>query len=161
MFSERSGVVVEPAEFAGIAAEAGPAGVKLSGLAAERFEEYHAALPPEPRLWSGAGTRLAEVVRHGGAGVVSGLSAAFPEPFAMPADAVASGDPLAERTAQARADEVLAALGGTVEGIKPALSHVGRGTGGALRMPASEIGPDERRHIARLAETAQASHIPR
>ncbi|MBT2229144.1 dihydrodipicolinate synthase family protein [Nonomuraea sp. NEAU-A123] len=159
LFSERSGVVVEPAEFAMIAAETGLAGAKLSGLAAERFAEYRAALPPQARLWSGADTKLAEVVRHGGAGVVSGLSAAFPEPFAMLADAVADGDAAAERSAQARVDEVLAALGGTVEGIKLALSHLGRGTG-TLRMPAPEIGPDERRHIARLAETASASPAP-
>jgi 4-hydroxy-tetrahydrodipicolinate synthase len=156
LFSERSGVAVEPADFAAIAAATGLAGAKLSGLAAERFGEYHAALAPGARLWSGADTRLAEVVRLGGAGVVSGLSAAFPEPFALLADAVASGDADAERSAQARADEVLAALGGTVEGIKLALRHLGRGNG-ALRMPAPEIGPDTRQHIARLAETSQRS----
>ncbi|MEV1167676.1 dihydrodipicolinate synthase family protein [Nonomuraea sp. NPDC049784] len=156
LFSERSGVVVEPADFAAIAGETGLAGAKLSGLAGERFAEYRAALPDSARLWSGSDTKLAEVVRGGGAGVVSGLSAAFPEPFALLADAVASGDADAERSTQARVDEVLAALGGTVEGIKLALSHLGRGTG-ALRMPAPEIGPDMRRHIAQLAETALAS----
>jgi 4-hydroxy-tetrahydrodipicolinate synthase len=153
LFSERSGVMVEPADLAVIAAETGLAGAKLSGLAADRFGEYRAALPAAARLWSGADTRLAEVVRLGGDGIVSGLSAAFPEPFALLADAVVRGDADAERSAQARADEVLAALGGTVEGIKLALRHLGRGTG-ALRMPAPEIGPDTRQHIARLAARA-------
>ncbi|MFI9839931.1 dihydrodipicolinate synthase family protein [Nonomuraea sp. NPDC051941] len=155
LFSERSGVVVEPADFAAMVAETGLAGAKLSGLAADRFAEYRAALPASAGLWSGSDTRLAEVVRGGGNGVVSGLSSAFPDPFARLADAVAAGDAEAERSKQARVDEVLAALGGTVEGIKLALSLLGRGTG-ALRMPAPEIGPEQRQRIARLAETARA-----
>ncbi|MFC5834228.1 dihydrodipicolinate synthase family protein [Nonomuraea insulae] len=150
LFSERTGVSVEPGELAAVAAETGLAGAKLSGLAADRFAEYVAALPPGSRLWSGSDTRLAEVVRNGGAGVVSGLSAAFPEPFTRLAAAVAAGDTAAERVAQARADEVLATLGGTVEGIKLALSHLGHGTG-ALRMPAPDIAQEQRRAIAHLA----------
>ncbi|MFB4268590.1 dihydrodipicolinate synthase family protein [Nonomuraea sp. GTA35] len=147
VFSERTGVAAEPAA---LAAATGLAGAKLSGRAADRFAEYAAALPPGRRLWSGSDTRLAEVVRGGGAGVVSGLSAAFPEPFTRLAGAVASGDARAERDAQARADEVLDTLAGTVEGIKLALHHLGHGTG-TLRMPAPEITPERRRRIASLA----------
>ncbi|WP_187414923.1 dihydrodipicolinate synthase family protein [Nonomuraea sp. PA05] len=149
LFAERTGVHVEPAE---LAAATGLSGAKLSGRAADRFTEYAAALPPGNRLWSGSDTRLAEVMRGGGTGVVSGLSAAFPEPFARLADAVAAGDTAAERDAQAQADEVLDTLGGTVEGIKLALRHLGHGTG-ELRMPACEITPEQRRRIARLAAT--------
>jgi 4-hydroxy-tetrahydrodipicolinate synthase len=140
LFAERSGFAVEPAEFGRIAEETGLAGVKLSGAANEQLTDYIDALPDGARLWSGADTLLAQVARSGGAGIVSGLSSAFPEPFMALADAVAAGDPDAERSAQAGADTVLAALGGTVEGIKHALRLLGHGTG-ALRMPAPAV-PD-------------------
>jgi 4-hydroxy-tetrahydrodipicolinate synthase len=154
LFAERSGVAVEPDEFAALASATGLSGVKLSGAASDRIGEYVAAAPGVA-AWSGADTRLADVVRCGGAGVVSGLSAAFPEPFAALADAVAAGDDEAERAAQARADEVLAALGGTVPGIKAALRHLGYGSG-ALRMPAAAPTPGALEQIARLTATARA-----
>jgi 4-hydroxy-tetrahydrodipicolinate synthase len=150
LFTERTGVVLEPAEFGELAADIGLAGVKLSGAANERLAEYIAALPAGAHLWSGADTTLPAVVRAGGAGIVSGLSAAFPEPFTALADAVAVGDSEAERAAQARADSVLDALEGTVEGIKAALRTLGHGTG-ALRMPAPDVPPAALERIARLA----------
>jgi 4-hydroxy-tetrahydrodipicolinate synthase len=107
-------------------------------------------LPAGARLWSGADTTLPAVVRAGGAGIVSGLSAAFPEPFTALADAVAAGDSEAERAAQVRADGVLDALEGTVEGIKAALRHLGHGTG-ALRMPAPDVPAAALERITRLA----------
>jgi 4-hydroxy-tetrahydrodipicolinate synthase len=150
LFTERTGVVCEPAEFGELAADVGLAGIKLSGAANERLVDYIAALPAGARLWSGADTTLPAVVRAGGAGIVSGLSAAFPEPFTALAAAVAAGDLDAERAAQARADAVLDALGGTVEGIKAALRHLGHGTG-ALRMPSPDVPAAALDRIARLA----------
>jgi 4-hydroxy-tetrahydrodipicolinate synthase len=150
LFTERTGVVLDPAEFGRLAAEVGLAGIKLSGAANERLAEYIAALPADAQLWSGADTTLPRVVRAGGAGIVSGLSAAFPEPFTALADAVAAGDTEAERAAQVRADAVLDALAGTVEGIKAALHHLGHGTG-TLRMPSPDVPASALERIARLA----------
>lgn len=130
LFPERTGVTLTPEEFA----ETGLRGGKLSGAAAARFADFRAALP-DARFWSGADTELAAVARASGAGVVSGLSSAFPEPFADLAAAVEAGDEPAERAAQARADAVLDVLGGTVEGIKEAVRLRGFGNG-AMRMPA-------------------------
>ncbi len=130
LFPERTGVTLTPAEFAAM----GLRGGKLSGGAAARFADFRAALP-QARLWSGADTDLVAVAAAGGAGIVSGLSAAFPDPFTDLAAAIEAGDGPAERAAQARADAVLAALGGTVEGIKEALRQQGVGNG-LLRMPA-------------------------
>lgn len=152
LFPERTGVLVESADYARIAAATGLAGAKLSGAAAARFAEYRAALPAEVSLWSGADTTLAAVVRGGGRGVVSGLSAAFPAPFTALADAVASGHAEAERAAQAEADQVLTALGGTVEGIKLAVHLLGFGEPTA-RMPHPAV-PDAGR-IAALASPAR------
>jgi 4-hydroxy-tetrahydrodipicolinate synthase len=155
LFPDRSGVDVTPADYADVVATTGLAGAKLSGSAADRFAEYRAALPASTQLWSGADTTLASVVRGGGSGIVSGLSAAFPEPFTALADAVAAGDAEAERTAQARADEVLAALGGTVEGIKLAVHLRGRG-GAETRMPHPAVPADARARIAALATPTTA-----
>ncbi len=138
LFTERSGVAVGPEEFGRIAAEVGLAGAKLSGAANARVGEYIDALPAGARLWSGADTTLAGAVRRGGAGIVSGLSSAFPEPFTALADAVAAGDEGAEAAAQAQADAVLDALQGSVEGIKYALALLGHGNG-ALRMPSPAV----------------------
>lgn len=151
LFTERSGVTVGPEEFGRIAAEAGLAGVKLSGDANDLLGAYIEALPPGGRLWSGADTTLAAVVRRGGTGIVSGLSSAFPEPFVALAEAVATGDGDGERAAQARADAVLDALRGSVEGIKHALALLGHGNG-ALRMPSPAV-PDPEA-ISRLVPAA-------
>ncbi|HEX4248366.1 MAG TPA: dihydrodipicolinate synthase family protein [Pseudonocardia sp.] len=150
LFPDRSGIDLTPADFADVVASTGLAGAKLSGAAAARFAEYRAALPPSTRLWSGADTTLASVVRGGGSGIVSGLSAAFPGPFTALADALAAGDADAERAAQATADEVFAALGGTVEGIKLAVHLLGRG-GAGTRMPHPEVPAEARERIAALA----------
>ncbi|MFI5585367.1 dihydrodipicolinate synthase family protein [Amycolatopsis sp. NPDC051758] len=133
LFPDRTGVTVSPAEFA----ETGLRGGKLSGAAAAELTAFRAAAP-DARFWSGADTDLAAVARAGGAGIVSGLSSAFPEPFTDLAAAVGTKD---EDAAQARADEVLAALGGTVAGIKEALRQLGVGNG-VLRMPASAPDPE-------------------
>lgn len=130
LFPDRTGVTLSPAEFAAT----GLRGGKLSGAAAARFADFRAALP-DARFWTGADTDVAAVARAGGAGVVSGLSSAFPEPFVDLAAAVEAGDIEAERAAQTRADAVRAALGGTVEGVKEAVRLRGFGNG-RLRMPA-------------------------
>ncbi|WP_410674281.1 dihydrodipicolinate synthase family protein [Amycolatopsis sp. cmx-4-68] len=140
LFPDRTGVTLTPAEFAAT----GLRGAKLSGTAATRFADFRTALP-KARLWSGADTDLAAVARAGGAGIVSGLSSAFPEPFTKLAAAVEAGDTEAERSAQSRADAIFAALGGTVEGIKEALRQQGIGTG-VLRMPT--LRPDAERIAA-------------
>ncbi|GAB3144693.1 hypothetical protein GCM10027258_33900 [Amycolatopsis stemonae] len=131
LFPDLTGVTLTPEEFAAT----GLRGGKLSGAAAAGLAGFRAALP-DARFWSGADTQVAAVARAGGAGVVSGLSSAYPDPFVALAAAVAAGDEAAERAAQARADAVLAALGGTVAGIKEALRRRGIGTG-VLRMPAA------------------------
>jgi 4-hydroxy-tetrahydrodipicolinate synthase len=154
LFPERTGVTLTPGEFAEIATATGLAGAKLSGAASADFAGFRSALPAAS-LWSGADTELVAVARGGGAGVVSGLSSVFPEPFMALADAVEAGDDQAELAAQARADEVLAALGGTVQGIKAAAHRLGLGSG-ALRMPAPRLDDQALDRIDRLVATAPA-----
>ena len=151
LFTERTGVVLEPGDLGRIAEATGLAGVKLSGAANARVAEYIDALPAGARLWSGADTSLATVVRHGGAGLVAGSPSAFPEPFRALADAVSAGDADAERGAQAQVDAVSAAIAGTITGIKHALRLRGHGNG-LLRMPAVAV--PEPAAIARLVPAA-------
>lgn len=150
LFPERTGVRLDPDAFARIVAATGLAGAKLSGAAAADFAGHRAALPEEVRLWSGADASLARVVRGGAAGVVSGLSSAFPGPFAALADAVAAGDAEAERAAQADADRVEAVVGATPERVKHALRELGVG-GATMRMPAPLVDPAAAERIRALA----------
>jgi 4-hydroxy-tetrahydrodipicolinate synthase len=149
LFPERTGVTVEPASFAAVAAEVGLAGAKLSGAAGAALPDYVAALPADAVLWAGADTTLPSVVRAGGRGVVAAVASAFPVPFAALADAVASGDAAAERAAQAEADAVKTALGGTIAGLKYALELMGVGTA-AMRMPAPGLSAQDRERIERF-----------
>lgn len=151
LYTERTGVTLDPAAFGEIAAAAGLGGVKLSGAANGRVGEYVAALPPGARLWTGADATLATAVRHGATGVISGLSSAFPEPFVALADAVAADDADAERAAQDQVDALHRAVGGSLAGIKQALALRGHGTG-ALRMPVAAAADPAA--IARLVPAA-------
>jgi 4-hydroxy-tetrahydrodipicolinate synthase len=149
LFPDRTGVTVEPAAFAGVAAEVGLAGAKLSGAASPLLPDYVAALPADAVFWAGADTTLPSVVRAGGRGVVAAIASAFPDPFAALADAVASGDTDAERAAQADADAVKDALGGTIAGLKYALELMGVGTG-TMWMPAPGLSAQDRGRIERF-----------
>jgi 4-hydroxy-tetrahydrodipicolinate synthase len=149
LFPERTGVPADAAGFAALAAETGLAGAKLSGSAADLLPDFVAELPEDAVLWAGADTELPAVARAGGRGVVASLASVFPEPFAALADAVAAGDADAERAAQAEADEVKAALGGGIAGLKYALELTGVGTA-TMRMPAPALTPEARESIARL-----------
>ena len=149
LFPERTGVPADAAGFAALAAETGLAGAKLSGSAADRLPDFVAALPEDAVLWAGADTALPTVARAGGRGVVASLASVFPEPFAALADAVAAGDPEAERAAQAEADEVKSALGGSIAGLKYALELMGVGTK-TMRMPVPALTSEAKARIERV-----------
>lgn len=154
LFPERTGVPADATRFAAIAAEVGLAGAKLSGSASGMLPELLAAMPEGSVLWAGADTTLASVARAGGAGVVAALSSVFPEPFTALADAVAGGDADAERSAQAKADEVKAVLGGNLlPGLKYALELMGVGTA-TMRMPAPALDGPTRDRIAELVKSS-------
>ncbi len=155
LFPERTGVPADPAVFAAAAAEAGLAGAKLSGAAGAALPAFVAALPAGAVLWAGSDAALAATVRAGGRGVVSALASAFPAPLAGLADAVASGDAEAERTAQAEVDELVALAGGGPLAVKHAMALRGIGTE-TMRMPVPDLSPQVRDGIARLVARAGA-----
>jgi hypothetical protein len=91
LFPERTGLDVAPDVLRRIMALPGMAGVKLSGGAAARLDEYAPCLSEGQELYSGDDATLPWVLEKGGAGVVSGVSAAFPQPFAALARALDAG----------------------------------------------------------------------
>lgn len=88
LFPERTGITVGPDAFAKIMRIPGIRGVKLSGAASEELLTYAECLMPGQELYSGNDATLPFVMASGGTGVVSGVSAAFPETFAALARAV-------------------------------------------------------------------------
>ena len=88
LFPERTGIVVSPAAFHEIMALPGVRGAKLSGAATDLLVQYIAELQPGQELYSGDDSTLPTVLREGGTGVVSGVSAAYPETFARLAAAL-------------------------------------------------------------------------
>lgn len=92
LFPERTGVDLGPERLARLLTECDLAGAKLSGGAAARFAEYRAAVPTGKKLYSGDDAALPEMAAGGGAGIVSGVSSAFPVPFAELAAALEAGD---------------------------------------------------------------------
>lgn len=119
LFPERSGLTVDPVLFGKLAASCGLTGVKLSGAPSTEVAAYRAELPEDFEVYSGNDRRLADVLAAGGAGVVSGCSAAFPEPFLALAAALASGaDDLP--ALQDRVDRTVDLLGPSIGRIKHA-----------------------------------------
>jgi 4-hydroxy-tetrahydrodipicolinate synthase len=97
LFPERTGVDLPPADLSRVAARTGLAGIKLSGSSAALLKEYVVAAPTGFAVYTGDDSQVVEAARVAAAGVVSGVSSAFPAEFA---DLVAEvSQPGAEMTA--------------------------------------------------------------
>lgn len=108
-FPARTTAQVPPQQVREIAAEAGLAGIKVSGLPADELLAYVA---PGFEVFTGNDATFATVVRGGAAGAVSGMSSAFPEVFVEMRDALRAGDDDAVARAQTRIERVIAACEG-------------------------------------------------
>ena len=97
-------------------------GAKISGLPVDRVREYIAAAPGGFTVYSGNDVEFGAVVRAGGAGAVSGVSSAFPEPVVTLRDALRHGLEAAAADAQRQVEQVVAAVGGNAALIKAALA---------------------------------------
>jgi 4-hydroxy-tetrahydrodipicolinate synthase len=150
VFPERTGVTVQPAQFASLAEAVGLAGAKFSGAAARNVAAC-AALCPGLKIFSGDDTDLGATLRGGGAGIISARASAFPEVFSALSAALASGSLDAAGRHQADVTAI-AATGASIGRIKAALRVRGFGSMGA-RMPAGV--PDETA-AARIAELVKS-----
>jgi len=122
LFPERTGMDIPVPVLEQVMSLPGMRGVKLSGGAAERIESYATALRPDQELLSGNDATLPQVVAAGGHGVVSGVSAAFPETFAALGDAIEAGDHAQVEALQAVVQELVALTGPSIPLLKTAMS---------------------------------------
>ena len=135
IFPERTGLAVPPPLFAEVAQAAGLAGAKISGSASADLAGYVAAAPGL-RIFSGNDANPWATMRAGGAGVISGRSAAYPEVYA----ALCKSTPESDPGAQERLDRIVA-LGASIGRIKHALGVRGL-AGTAARMTVDPPGPE-------------------
>ena len=135
IFPERTGLAVPPPLFAEVAQAAGLAGAKISGSASADLAGYVAAAPGL-RIFSGNDANPWATMRAGGAGVISGRSAAYPEVYAALCKSTPGSDP----GVQERLDRIVA-LGASIGRIKHALGVRGL-AGTAARMTVDPPGPE-------------------
>ena len=150
IFPERTGLAVPPPLFAEVAQAAGLAGAKVSGSASADLAGYVAAAPGL-RIFSGNDANPWATMRAGGAGVISGRSAAYPEVYA----ALAKSPPESDPGAQEQLDRIVA-LGASIGRIKHALGVRGL-AGTAARMTVDPPGPELAAAIAaEVSATAES-----
>jgi 4-hydroxy-tetrahydrodipicolinate synthase len=125
LFPERSGLEVSPEELARLTSIDGIAGAKLSGRPNDQFARYAQLAAPGSRIYSGDDGSYPTVANAGGSGVVSGVSAAFPELFGELTKALTAAPPdaAAVHAAQAHVTAAVAAAGSNITRLKYALSR--------------------------------------
>jgi 4-hydroxy-tetrahydrodipicolinate synthase len=153
LFPARSTTSVTPGLLTRIA-DTGIAGVKISGQPSPVVGEYLEALAGRNLpVYSGADSEFVEVVRLGGAGVVSGVSSALPEPFLEVRDALRAGNEAALSAATERAHRAITATRqGQLSFLKAVLELRGL-PGSGMRAPLDPISTADRRLLA--AEVAE------
>jgi 4-hydroxy-tetrahydrodipicolinate synthase len=139
LFPERSGLDVSPDKLGELTAIDGVAGAKLSGRPNVQFERYVELAAAGSQIYSGDDGSYPRVAAAGGAGVVSGVSAAFPEMFGRLTEALMSPSPDRAGVDGAQADVTPAvrAAGPTITRLKYALStRYGETWGTRMALPA-------------------------
>ncbi len=151
IFPDRTGVKVTPAQLAALAAGCGLAGAKLSGRAGGdgQLREFFEAAPDGFRLYTGRDDELPLAAQVGVAGVVSGLSAVYPELYVRLADALADGKAGQAAECQGLVERSYAA-GRTIAHLKYALS-LRNITGPTTRMTAGVVTEESAAATAALA----------
>lgn len=132
-------------------AEVGVAGVKISGESDVAVQAYLDAAPPSFRVYSGNDTSLRWLLEHGGHGIVSGVSSAYPEPFIRLREAIVAGEESAIQAAErvvARAVEAVRA--GNVGHLKAAITVRGIPAGN-VRTATEPVPAADQHELAELA----------
>ena len=146
VFPERSGLEVTTGLLRRIMRLPGVVGVKLSGGAAAQLATLAPSVGEGQVVYSGDDSDLGHVLNHGGNGVVSGVSAAFPKLFRDLATALDAGDERAAAELQAVAAKVVALAGPTITRLKVAMT-ARDGADWACRMSLPAVDDPTRREI--------------
>lgn len=140
LFPDRTGLTVLPEQLAELAELPHIVGAKLSGLAAADFAAFARAVPDGFVMYSGNDSELPEVVAAGGRGIVSGVSAAFPEPFLAQAHTVASSDQVGAQRHRSTITRVVRLVGPNIAALKLAV-HLRYGLDPSARMALAAPSP--------------------
>jgi len=156
-FPDRTGIHLDVEEVVELASNVQLDGLKLSGLDIEFVGRAVTLLPGTP-VFSGADDSYAEVVALGAAGVVSGVSSAFPDPFARMTEALVRGDRDAQREAQNAIDTVVPVVGPSLRALKVALARLGVIDSPTCRVAIDQVAPEIDAQIsAVIAQTVAGS----
>lgn len=146
LFPERTGMDIPVDVLRQVMRLPGVAGAKLSGGAAERLPEYAAAMYEGQEMYSGADATLPLVVELGGAGLISGVSSAFPRTFAALARAFDDGDAETARSLQQVVTRLVGLTGGNIPRLKAAIA-ARTGAPWACRMSLPAVDAETRTEI--------------
>jgi 4-hydroxy-tetrahydrodipicolinate synthase len=150
LFPDRTSVHVLPEDTAQLVADFDLVGVKVSIAGVGYVTDLIAALPNGRRVFSGNDGLQVAVAQAGGAGVISGVSSALPAPFVAMADAIASGDVVAQEGLQLRVDRAVTTLGPSIAGLKLAIQQQGIIERASCRMAIDPPSPELAARIASL-----------
>lgn len=154
LFRDRT-TTTTPPHLLGRLAAVGVAGVKISGEPDDAVARYLRAAPPGFAVWSGNDVSMAWLHGRGGAGVVSGVSSAYPEPFVALRDAIRAGDHAARTRAEGLVrDAVRAVHGGSVAHLKRAIELRGL-SAGPVRTATADVTDASAAELRGLAERLQ------
>lgn len=133
-------------------AEVGVAGVKISGESDESVAKYLSHAPKDFTVLSGNDIAFADFIADGGAGIISGVSSVFPQPFIRLRDALAAGD---QEAAHGYREDVVRAVelvrAGSIAHLKAGLELRGL-PAGPVRASVESIPDADRVAIARELE---------
>jgi len=152
VFPQRATTDVSPQTLAEIAALPGMAGAKLSGRSTAELKPYLAAVPDDFAMFSGADREVIDLAAAGCAGIVSGVSSVFPEPFVRAVSMINSGtDP---SSCQPDIEKAVAALGGgDMHLVKAGVGYRGLPSGA----PRVSTDPPSEKDLAALREAVAAA----
>ncbi|MGM7422113.1 dihydrodipicolinate synthase family protein [Cellulosimicrobium sp. CpK407] len=135
VFPDRTGLDISPEDLAAVVVAAGLDGVKVSVPGVDYVGRLVDALPAGAVVYSGNDALLPEVVEAGGAGVVSGVMQAGPEPFLRQAEALRRGDVAAALAVRPAVDALVGVYGPDLAATKARLVAEGLLASSAVRVP--------------------------
>lgn len=150
VFPDVAGTDIRPRDVATLI-DVGVAGLKISGTASTRVANYIRRLPADFPVLTGNDADLPRVVAAGGAGTVSGTSAAFPATFAALRDALAGPDRVRVDEAQLAASLCAHIAGPSIRRIKDVIAMRGIGRP-YCRMAIGDVEPPVARRLRELTE---------
>lgn len=151
LFFARTSTPVSPRLLGRIAGIEGIVGAKVSGEDLASVLRYRAAVPDGFEIFTGNDADMPAAKAAGITGVVSGVSAAYPELFARMIAALATGEAATIQQAAEAVQDAVGVIGGDIARIKHAQSLRGL-AGGSCRMPIGVPDPHAAAEIQRTID---------